>query len=497
MNRRLLGNDRVRGGAGVQPVGLRRRWRRRRRSPIPIRRPRRLRPPRRRQLRRRHPLRLRPRRQLRRRRRRPISTRPNISASQLCGRCQRDRRLQRGRDRQGHQDRHRRQRHQSEPCRVRRPDRSGQRRRRRQSRRQRRRRPRHRGQRGRGRGAQRLEHDGRRLRRDDRQRARRRPGQLRRQRDGCTFFDNAIAAGIDAARLAGAKVINLSLGGSTPRHPAARRDAARGRTPESCWSFPPATTARSAKGAIPTRSRWSRPSSFPASVIIAGSVGVDSAGGIDLSQLSDFSNRAGTGAALVSDRARLSRPRTRPDRHAIPVVGHQLLCADDQRRGGAAGAGLPQPHRQADRRHPVPAPPTTSAPPGVDSVYGHGRLNIAARVPAGRHDQPGRQPDRRSAGTQRRPAAGGRRRGDDGQSLGAIILDGYSRAYVLNLAKTLRQRRRRPPAGARAAERCAGRPAPGRAAQHRDDRRASATTSPTASRSSAWASVPTTRASRG
>src|SRR3954471_15048909 len=34
--------------------------------------------------------------------------------------------------------------------------------------------------------------------------------------DGGSFFDPAIAAGIDAARLAGAKVINLSLGGSTP-----------------------------------------------------------------------------------------------------------------------------------------------------------------------------------------------------------------------------------------------------------------------------------------
>ena len=33
---------------------------------------------------------------------------------------------------------------------------------------------------------------------------------------GCSFYDPAIAAGIDAARSAGAKVINLSLGGSAP-----------------------------------------------------------------------------------------------------------------------------------------------------------------------------------------------------------------------------------------------------------------------------------------
>ena len=35
-------------------------------------------------------------------------------------------------------------------------------------------------------------------------------------KDGCQFFDSAISAGIDAARTAGVRVINLSLGGSTP-----------------------------------------------------------------------------------------------------------------------------------------------------------------------------------------------------------------------------------------------------------------------------------------
>ena len=34
--------------------------------------------------------------------------------------------------------------------------------------------------------------------------------------DGCEFYDTAIAEGVDAARVAGAKVINLSLGGSAP-----------------------------------------------------------------------------------------------------------------------------------------------------------------------------------------------------------------------------------------------------------------------------------------
>ncbi|MCP6336197.1 S8 family serine peptidase, partial [Klebsiella pneumoniae] len=33
--------------------------------------------------------------------------------------------------------------------------------------------------------------------------------------DGCNYTDNAIAAGIDGAVSAGAKVINISLGGSS------------------------------------------------------------------------------------------------------------------------------------------------------------------------------------------------------------------------------------------------------------------------------------------
>ena len=83
------------------------------------------------------------------------------------------------------------------------------------SRRQRRRRSRNRRERGRGGGAQRLEHDGRRFRFDHRQRTGRRSGLLRRK-DGCQFYDTAIASGIDAARQAGVRVINLSLGGSQP-----------------------------------------------------------------------------------------------------------------------------------------------------------------------------------------------------------------------------------------------------------------------------------------
>ena len=81
-------------------------------------------------------------------------------------------------------------------------------------------------------------------------------------------------------------------------------------------------------------------------------------GGTNLNQLSTFSNQRRAGPELVPGRARLSRSDDRPYRHRLPLFRDQLLGADHHRRGGPGGAGLSQPDRGADRRPPVPAPPT-------------------------------------------------------------------------------------------------------------------------------------------
>ena len=88
----------------------------------------------------------------------------------------------------------------------------------------------------RGRPAQRRGHARRRVRRDADRAARRPPGHLRHRRSeatsdcGCKFGTDAIAKGVDAARDAGARVINMSLGGSTmPQSAASTRSAARPR----------------------------------------------------------------------------------------------------------------------------------------------------------------------------------------------------------------------------------------------------------------------------
>jgi len=74
---------------------------------------------------------------------------------------------------------------------------------------------------------------------------------------------------------------------------------------------------------------------------------------------------------------------------------------------------------------------------GVDPVYGHGALDIQrAFQPQGQLSMADSQAPVTGSGGDLPPAAGDG--GSTGQSLGAIVLDGYSRAYVLDLAKTLR-----------------------------------------------------------
>src|SRR5206468_4603575 len=112
------------------------------------------------------------------------------------------------------------------------------------------------------------------------------------------FFDSAISAGIDAARLAGAKVINMSLGGDPPGNQllsAMQRAVNAGIV---------LVISAGNDGTDPTKGTDADPfalvpaQTFPGSVIIAGSVGVASgSGGTDINTISDFSNRAGTGAA--------------------------------------------------------------------------------------------------------------------------------------------------------------------------------------------------------
>ena len=253
---------------------------------------------------------------------------------------------------------------------------------------------------------------------------------------GCEFNDSAISAGVDAARLAGAKVINMSLGGSQPGSQllSAMSRAANagivlvisagndGDKPEGANADPFAL--------VPAQQ-------LAGSVIIAGSVGADNgAGGTDLSKLSDFSNKAGTGAAYY-----LAALGYRSQ--AISTDGKQYLWSGTSFSAptiAGAVALLAQAFPNLTGKQIVSLLFSSADDLGVagtDAVFGNGRLNLAkAFAPAGTTNLAGSQVAVSTSDNGTLPAAAG---DANAQPMGAIILDGYSRAYALDLARTLSQ----------------------------------------------------------
>jgi hypothetical protein len=242
--------------------------------------------------------------------------------------------------------------------------------------------------------------------------------------DGCTFYDNAIAGGIDAARLAGAKVINLSLGGAQPGYEllAAMQRAVNAGIVLVIAAGNDGTPNPDPFALTPAQK-------FSGSVIIAGALGSSTS-------IASFSDQAGTGAqwylmALgVDDRA--------PDETGQQYIWSGTSFAAPTISGAVALLAQAFPNLTGQQIVQIlfnSADDLGAA--GVDGIYGHGALNI------GRAFQPqgattladSKVPVSGSNGDL--PGAAGD--AATGQSMGAIILDGYSRAYVLNLAKTMRR----------------------------------------------------------
>ena len=233
-------------------------------------------------------------------------------------------------------------------------------------------------------------------------------------------------------------------------------------------------------------------------VIIAGSVGVARRRRhVNINQISTFSNRAGTGAQYYL--TALGYRDRAPDQTGTQFLWSGTSFSAPTITGAVALLAQAFPNLTGAQIVDIlfqSADDLGAA--GIDAIYGHGRLNIArAFQPIGTTSLAG-QPDGGQHCSQRRPAGARRRRRLERESLGAIILDGYDRAFVLNLAadaapgasttsplaRALQQRRR--VGGA------AGRPG-----QHRDDGRASGTTCRRALRSSGSGSAPRMRARRG
>lgn len=257
----------------------------------------------------------------------------------------------------------------------------------------------------------------------------------------CSFNDSAIANGVRIATDAGVKVINMSLGGSNPSSGlmnafsyavskgvvlviSAGND---GDKPEGVNADPFA--------AIPA-SQW------PGSVIIAGSIGTrDSTSGttVALDTISPFSNRAGTAAnnVLMALGA------------GVRTLNHNGYPAPD-RVWAYSGTSFSAPTITGAVALLAQAYPNLTGQqivkilfssaddlgePGTDAIYGRGRLNISrAFQPIGTTTLAGTTVTATSTGTAP-PSSGDA----GGAALGAIILDGFSRAFAVNLAAGLRR----------------------------------------------------------
>lgn len=245
--------------------------------------------------------------------------------------------------------------------------------------------------------------------------------------DGCHFADSAIAAGLDAAVDAGAKVVNISLGGSsgnTMLRNAFARAAAAGTVivvsagNDSLGEVDPLPLAALAAGGA-------------SAVIVVGSANADG-------QLSSFSNRAGSSAsnyllALGED------VRSVDHTGAAFIYGGTSFAAPSV---SAAAALLAQafPNLTASRIVQILlASADDVGTVGVDAVNGRGVLNIErAMQPIGQTALAGTAIAVPVGANGSLGAAFG-----DGISTGSglsdvAVTDGYDRLYRVQLGQTMR-----------------------------------------------------------
>lgn len=244
---------------------------------------------------------------------------------------------------------------------------------------------------------------------------------------GCRFSDGAIAAGIDAAVAAGARVINISLGSSGASLPL--RDAFRRATAAGTVLVMSAGNDSAASvGALPLSALAA---ADPGAVIIAGSVNADGV-------ISDFSNRAGTAAA-----------------NTLMAMGERVLTTDHQGKewlmsgtsfAAPAVAGavalLAQYHPELSATKLVEillSSADDAGEAGTDAIYGRGVMNLGrALSPIGATSLAGSTiaVPLGSRGSLGAAFGNGLATGD---ALAAVTVhDAYDRAYQLNLARQLR-----------------------------------------------------------
>ena len=241
----------------------------------------------------------------------------------------------------------------------------------------------------------------------------------------CSFSSDAIARGLDTARVAGARIVNISLG-SNDTPPAALLAAigrataagmiiviAAGNESESN----PTLMAQIANDAAVARGQ----------VIIAGSVG-------QTGTISSFSNRAGQSAAHYL--SALGERVEAPDETGARYLWSGTSFAAPQISGAAALLAQAFPNLTgAQIADLLLRTARDTGATGTDDIYGRGTLDLtAAFQPVGAMSVAGTG-NAIAMGINARlsPAMGDARTG----RVGLVALDGYARAYTLDLSGTI------------------------------------------------------------
>lgn len=242
---------------------------------------------------------------------------------------------------------------------------------------------------------------------------------------GCQHDDTNIAAALDVARTNGARVVNISLGGSAASPvlvDAINRATAAGIviviSAGNDATSEPDPLAQVAENDTVARNL----------VIIAGSIGTGD-------QLSTFSDKAGAGAAHYL--AAVGEDVRAPDNKGAAFLWSGTSFSAPQIAGAVALLAQAFPNLTGAQIVDILFQSARDAgDAGVDAVYGRGILDLTrAFQPLGTTSlASSRQPVSLSVnGTLSAPM------GDASQTgLGAVILDGYDRAFAIDLAGTLR-----------------------------------------------------------
>lgn len=258
--------------------------------------------------------------------------------------------------------------------------------------------------------------------------------------DGCRFGDSAIAAGIDGAVNGGAKVVNLSLGGSAA---GSQTRAAVGRA-AAAGVVVIVAAGNDADAATPS-SDPNNPNPFATSLRAAGNGNVIIAGSVNSSGvLSAFSNRAGgesswylnaLGENICCEYANGVIKVTTTNGQQFQTVYSGTSFSAPQIAGAAALLRQAFPNLTANQVvNLLLSTARDAGASGTDGTYGRGILDIKnAFSPQGQTTLAGTNTTVPIMGNSMVTSAP---MGDAlaQAQLKAIVLDSYSRAYAINLA---------------------------------------------------------------